>query len=104
MKSGLLEKDIENILKAISQFPEIEKLIIFGSRAMGNYKTGSDVDLAVFGKNVSDKTIKRLSDLLNEELPLPYFFDVVDYNAITNKDLKKHIDIEGKEIFPNQIQ
>ncbi|MDO9576629.1 MAG: nucleotidyltransferase domain-containing protein [Candidatus Cloacimonadales bacterium] len=99
MKFGLKIRDIDNIIKAIREFPEIEKIVIFGSRAMGNFKNGSDVDLAVFGNDVTDVTIKRFSDLLNEELPLPYFFDVVDFNSISNSDLIEHIEEEGKIFF-----
>ena len=71
---GLLERDLKYILEAIHKYPEIEKAIIFGSRAMGNYKLGSDVDVALKGENVNRTTVIRLSDDLNEEYPLPYFW------------------------------
>lgn len=96
---GLLERDIRYIKKALEQCEEIEKAIIFGSRAMGNYKNGSDVDIAVFGELISNNTILKLNDYLNEIYPLPYFFDIINYNSITNENLKKHIDIEGKIIY-----
>lgn len=85
--------------KALEQCEEIEKAIIFGSRAMGNYKNGSDVDIAVLGELISNNTILKLNDYLNEIYPLPYFFDIINYNSITNENLKKHIDIEGKIIY-----
>ena len=66
---------------------------------MGNYKNGSDVDIAVFGELISNNTILKLNDYLNEIYPLPYFFDIINYNSITNENLKKHIDIEGKIIY-----
>lgn len=90
------KKDIESALK---NFPEIEKAIIFGSRAMGNNKKGSDVDLAISGKNISEKTVLRLRAMLNEDLPLPYFFDVVRYETIANKKLKQHIDEYGVVLY-----
>lgn len=96
---GLLERDIRYIKKALEQCEEIEKAIIFGSRAMGNYKNGSDVDIAVLGELISNNTILKLNDYLNEIYPLPYFFDIINYNSITNENLKKHIDIEGKIIY-----
>ena len=74
---GLLERDLQWIEKAIAKYPEIEEAVIFGSRAMGNYKKGSDVDLAVKGARIDRRIINRLSDDLNEEYPLPRFFDVV---------------------------
>ena len=96
---GLLDRDIEYMNKAFRHFDEIEKVVLFGSRAMGNYKKGSDVDIAVFGRNISNKTIFELSDYLNEVYPLPYFFDVLFYDSILNENLKKHIDSEGKVIY-----
>ena len=73
---GLLERDLKFILEAISGYSEIEEVIIFGSRAMGNYKKGSDIDLALKGEKVDQSVVRRLSDELEEEYPLPYFFDI----------------------------
>ncbi len=99
MKFGLSKRDEDYLIAALSKFPEIEKAVIFGSRAMGNYKPGSDVDLAVYGENITHTTVLRLLALLNEDLPLPYFFDVAHYEKIKNEKLKQHIDEEGKEFF-----
>ncbi len=99
MKYGLNERDIDCILKAVQEFTEVERVIIFGSRAIGNYKKGSDIDIAIKGENISKETITRLSGILNDELPLPFFFDVVDYKTISNNELKKHIDDNGKIMF-----
>ena len=96
---GLLKRDLDFIIRALNQFPEVEKATIFGSRAMGNYKRGSDIDLAISGKNINYKTVTRLSSILNEELPIPLFIDVIDYNNISNKNLVKHIDTEGKVVY-----
>jgi predicted nucleotidyltransferase len=68
----------------------VDKLIVFGSRAKGNYKKGSDVDLAIIGNE------KKLSYYLNEETNLPYFFDVINLQKITNKNLIEHIKRVGK--------
>lgn len=96
---GLLDRDLKFILEAVNKYPEIEEVIIFGSRAMGNYKKGSDVDMALIGEKIDRKTVIRLSDDLNEEYPLPYFFDIVSYKDISNEDLRKHIDRVGKSIY-----
>lgn len=95
---GLLIRDIDYMVDAIKKYPEISETIIFGSRAIGNYKKGSDVDIAIKGGKVDRKTIARLSDDLNEKYPLPYFFDIVNYNEISNKELKNHIDTFGRTI------
>ena len=99
---GLLERDLKYILKAVKKYSEIEEVIIFGSRAMGNYKKGSDVDIALKGEYVNRKVVCRLSDDLNEEYPLPYFFDVVNYNDVSNEELKRHIDNVGKTIYKRE--
>ncbi|MBU3917095.1 nucleotidyltransferase domain-containing protein [bacterium] len=98
MRFGLTDSDIKVILSTVSQFPEIRQVVIFGSRAKGTHLKGSDIDLAIKGEDISNSTINRLSFLLNEELPLPYFFDVIHYEEIDNKDLKEHIDRVGKSL------
>lgn len=96
---GLLERDMTCIREAISYFPEIERAVIFGSRAMGNYKKGSDVDIAIVGESITKNTVSKLHDLLNEEYLLPYFFDVVHYESIANVDLIRHIDISSIVVY-----
>ncbi len=95
---GLLKRDLDWIQEALSKYPEIEEAVLFGSRAMGNYKKGSDVDLAIKGSRINRTTVNRLSDDLNEEYPLPYFFDVIHYENISSEELKTHIDTMGKII------
>jgi len=104
MDTGLTQADMRRITAAIKQFPDIEDAVIFGSRAKGTHKKASDVDLAIKGRTVTPETIQRLSFLLNEELPLPYFFDVVHYETLENQLLVEHIDRVGKSItlFDNQ--
>ena len=99
MKYGLQDEDLEYIITAIARFPEIRQAVIFGSRAKGNYKPGSDVDIAVIGENVSLHAIASLHSLLEEEGPLPYLFDIVDYTHTDHGELKEHIDRQGKIIF-----
>lgn len=98
MKFGLENRDLEQICKMFNQFPEIDSVIVFGSRSMGNFKKGSDIDLALIG-NIDSSTLNRVKFLLNEEIPLPYFFDVVIYKEIESKELKDHIDRHGMTIY-----
>ena len=99
MKFGLTENDLAYIISVISEFDEIEKAVIFGSRAKGNYKAASDVDIAVFGDDISFSIIAHLHSRLEEEGPLPYLFDVVDYTHSTHRELKEHIERIGKIIY-----
>jgi uncharacterized protein len=97
--SGLLDRDLRMIREAANTLPEIRQVILFGSRAKGTQKVGSDVDLAIKGEAVSYDTVLRLAELLNEEKPLPYFFDVLNYNSISEPELKNHIDRVGVVLF-----
>jgi len=90
---GFKSGDLKVIIKGLQGFNTLRKAVIFGSRAKGNYKNGSDVDIAVWleGKDIAPE----IAGLLNDDLPLPYHFDVVNYLTITNKDLTEHIDRVG---------
>lgn len=96
---GLTESDMAQILEAVRPLEEIVSVVLFGSRAKGNYKPGSDVDLAVKGDRITHRTIAQLADTLNEALPLPYFFDVVHYNTLESQPLADHIDRVGVVIY-----
>jgi uncharacterized protein len=96
---GIYDKTFLFMLETFKSFTEIEHVIIYGSRAIGNYKKGSDIDLAIVGEKVDLHTVNKLSVKLNEELPVPYYFDVLDYNSLSNQELKKHIDQEGKFLY-----
>ncbi len=99
MKYGLLPRDIDEILQALGQFPAIDEAILFGSRAKGNFKPGSDVDIAIKGKAIDHSCVTAFSFFLNEESLLPYFFDVVHYEGITELELVQHIDRVGKLLY-----
>ena len=96
---GLLDRDWQYISDALAKCPEIERAVLFGSRALGNYKVGSDVDLAVIGASVGEKTLINLHVWLNEWYPLPYVFDLLDVATISNENLRTHIDTFGKEVY-----
>jgi len=63
---------------------EVDKAIIFGSRAMGNEKVGSDIDLAVCGNKLTVELLNKLKMQINEHCNIPYFVDIVDYKTISN--------------------
>ena len=98
-KYGIAQNSYKLILEAFKKFKEIEKVVLFGSRAMGNYKAGSDIDLALYGETVNLNTISKLSSLLNEELPIPYQIDILSHQQIKAKALKDHIENEGHIIY-----
>lgn len=96
---GISNRSYERILKVLGQFPEINEVKIFGSRAKGNYNTGSDIDLAISGENISGKLIFKINSLLNQRLSIPYKIDVVDYGNLSHTKLKDHIRRRGKVFY-----
>ena len=81
------------------QYPEIEQIILFGSRALGNAKKGSDVDLAVVGTQVTQSLVDKLHATLEEDTLFPYFFDVVHLNTVQNPALREQIQARGYVIY-----
>lgn len=102
MKFGLKTKDLDQITAIIRTFPEVTQAIIFGSRAMGNHKNGSDVDIVLKGTLITDKIVTQINYQLNEVLLLPYFFDVVHFESIENQDLVEHINQYGQVFFKRE--
>ena len=100
MKIGIDQKTIDRIRLVISQFPEIKEVILYGSRAKGNYKEGSDIDLTIKGTHLNLDTLNRLSSQL-DDLLLPYSFDISIYENIDNPDLVDHIERVGKIFYVN---
>jgi uncharacterized protein len=100
---GLTDADLQFIIDVIKAYPQVDEAVIFGSRALNRHKNGSDVDIALKGKEIGLIAFK-ISGILNEESPLPYFFDVLDYHLIDNEDLKNHIDRVGKIIYKSYTE
>ena len=102
MPFGLTEHALELLIKLFEGFPEIEIVKIYGSRAIGNYYKGSDIDLAFYAKTDRYLTATLLAEL--DELPLPYLFDVTNYYRIIHQPLKTHIDRVGIVIYEHHGQ
>lgn len=98
MKYGLSQKAIAQIQQVLAAFPQVDKAILYGSRAKGNYKAGSDIDLTLKGANLNLNIINNISIQL-DDLYLPYTFDLSVYAQIDNKDLLEHIDRVGIEFY-----
>lgn len=99
MSFGLTEFDLDYIMSVLKRFSEIEKAVIFGSRAKGNYKPGSDIDIAIFGEKINFDIVAKLHSNLEDEGPLPFFFDIVDYTHCHHMHLREHIERVGKVIY-----
>jgi len=85
------------ILGVLEGHTEVTRAKIFGSRAKGNFKPNSDIDIALWGP-LTFLNIARIAGEL-EELPLPYLFDVEAYENIHDQPLREHIDRAGKDFY-----
>lgn len=90
MQFGLKEMSISKIQHVFAHYPQIEQAILFGSRAKGNFKTGSDIDLALKGVELTLTVINKLSNEI-DDLLLPYSFDLISYSQVNNPELLEHI-------------
>lgn len=98
---GITKNSLRIILTELTRYRDIEKVSIFGSRAIGNYKRGSDIDMVIFGCDMAQDSLNELRIRLNEELPLPYHFDVVHYESLADENLKEHIDRFAMTFYSN---
>jgi uncharacterized protein len=88
----------EGIQKVFSSLNKLDEVVIFGSRAKGNAKPGSDIDLALFGENISASDLLSFYEQL-DNLNLPYRFDLIIYDQIEKEAVREHIDRVGKQIY-----
>ena len=96
--TGLDQQAISKINDVFRLFPEINEVILYGSRAMGNFKPYSDIDLTLKGKNL-DLSIQQKIETQLDDLLLPYKIDLSTFHQIQNQDLVDHISRVGKKFY-----
>jgi predicted nucleotidyltransferase len=94
---GLAPHEIEMMRTVFRQIPSIVEVVLFGSRAKGNFRPESDVDLALIGVD-DDLQAEAVADELNE-LPLPYRFEVKACGTIRYAPLREHIARVGLTLY-----
>ena len=94
---GLLPSELQSLRSVFARHPEIQEVVLFGSRAMGNHRPESDIDLAVRGLE-DERAVEALADEL-DELPLPFLFDVKSLDGIRNPALLEHVRRVGRSIY-----
>lgn len=95
---GLNKETIDQIKSLCLHYPQIEQAILYGSRAKGTFKNGSDIDLTLKGHDLNLDVLTRLSNEL-DDTSLPYMFDLSIYDHIQNPDLLEHINRVGVIIY-----
>ncbi|HEY3370306.1 MAG TPA: nucleotidyltransferase domain-containing protein [Prolixibacteraceae bacterium] len=94
MEYGLNENTIDQIRQVFSRYPEIGQALLYGSRAKGNFKTGSDIDLTLIGDQLNQKILNKIEDDI-DELMLPYSFDLSILKQVSNQDFVDHVNRVG---------
>ncbi len=94
MKYGLKDEHITMMNAVFRAHPEVEKVILYGSRAKGNFKSGSDIDLTIKGEKLHLKELNRITSEL-DDLMLPWKIDLSLFHHIDNEDLIIHINRVG---------
>lgn len=95
---GLSDSVIEGLREVFRKHANIDEVILFGSRAKGNYSEGSDIDLAIKGDNISFNQLMDIHIQI-EDLELLYKVDLVDYNKYAASPVAAHIDRIGKVFY-----
>jgi type I restriction enzyme S subunit len=102
MQYGLNELDIQKMNAIFAAYKDIEQVILYGSRAKGNFKPYSDIDLALKGNNLNLSLKWKMEDNL-DDLLLPYKMDIVIFSHIQNSDLVEHINRVGKIFYRRSV-
>ena len=96
---GLKDDVIRKIHGVLERYPQVQEAIIYGSRAKGNYRNGSDIDLTLVGGEDLDRSILNHIIVELDELFLPYTIDVSIFSSISDSDVMEHIRRVGKVFY-----
>ncbi len=102
MNYGLSDTTVDKICAVFAQFPVVEKALLYGSRAKGNYKAGSDIDLTLFGEALTHATYLKIAEAL-DELLLPYTIDLSIFSELHHANLEEHIQRVGVIFYKRKV-
>ncbi|MCY0900060.1 MAG: nucleotidyltransferase domain-containing protein [Firmicutes bacterium] len=95
---GLSDHTVNILRETFRRYPEVEQVVIYGSRAMGTYKTGSDIDLTLIGDQLTHETLLQIAQDL-DEAPIPYTVDLSIYHDIRDGNVRDHIRRRGMVFY-----
>ncbi len=102
MKYGLDDTVIDRMCAVLSRYPQVGQAVLYGSRAKGDYRNGSDIDLTLTGgPALTLEILYRISDDL-DDLMLPYTTDLSLYRMISDSGLLEHIQRVGKVFYERE--
>jgi len=95
---GLPPATLDKLNSVFVQHNAIDAVLIYGSRAKGSYRAGSDIDLTIKGSEISFAEFMQIKDEI-DDLMLPYTVDISQYRQLGNADLIEHVDRVGVVIY-----
>ncbi len=98
MKFGLSDSTIDKLQEVFRRYAEVDEVIIYGSRAKGNFRNGSDIDITVKGNRINRKIMSSIWQDI-EDLNFPYKVDLSDFQVLNTPDLSDHIERVGKVFY-----
>jgi predicted nucleotidyltransferase len=98
VKFGLSDMTIKKIHSVFQKHTHIDQAVVYGSRAKGNYRPGSDIDLTLYGDNLDQRQCSNIAEEL-DELLLPYMIDLSVFEQLKHADIKAHIQRVGKVFY-----
>ncbi len=101
MKFGLTEETINKLNSVFTNYPELEEVVIYGSRAKGNYREGSDIDITLKGSRLTDEIRSKISwDI--DDLNTPYLLDISIFDKLNSPGLEEHINRVGQVFYKKE--
>ncbi|MDR1786127.1 MAG: nucleotidyltransferase domain-containing protein [Spirochaetaceae bacterium] len=98
MAYGLTESEIAGLRRIFSKHREVEKAVLFGSRARGNHCAYSDIDIALYGAGLDMDAKWALEDEV-DGLLLPYKADLSLAGHISSPLIAEHIKNDGVTLY-----
>jgi len=99
MQYGLTDRTLNTLYSIFQKYSGIKQAVLYGSRAKGNFRPGSDIDISINTDDTFTHTeLLRIGNDFDDS-DMPYFVDVLIYNKLSNQDLKSHIDRVGKVLY-----
>ena len=99
---GLSQSTLDKLNSVFQKHTAIESAFVYGSRAKGNYKAGSDIDLTIKGEVIPFLELMKIEDEI-DDLYLPYMVDLSHYKQLKNINLIDHIDRVGVRIYEKMV-
>ena len=100
---GIDEEEMLLLQNIFSKTKNLEEVILYGSRAKGNYKPFSDIDITLKGEHLCDDDLSDINYELSES-SLPYFCNVSIYHRLNSPALIDHINRRGKVVYRRTSQ